>query len=116
MAKAYYCSVCGIELGHSRRAVPGKGLILDLIDPHECEGHSVKSNPDEAPTVTDVIETLEDLHKAEVIDEKTVGHINVPGDRRDEKDKKNLETSSAPENLLKNFKGLPNTEPEGEME
>ncbi len=31
-----YCSNCGIQLKHIRKAVPKFGTILDLIEPHVC--------------------------------------------------------------------------------
>ena len=61
MAKKYYCSSCGIELTYSRKAVKGKGIILDLIAPHECEGFSIASNPDGKPTAEEIINDAKPL-------------------------------------------------------
>ena len=32
----FFCSGCGAQLNHIRKAVPKFGTILDLIEPHEC--------------------------------------------------------------------------------
>jgi hypothetical protein len=34
--RKYYCSECGKELVITRMAIPRKGVILDLVEPHEC--------------------------------------------------------------------------------
>lgn len=36
MSRIFYCSECGSELVNTRMAVPKKGIILDLIESHEC--------------------------------------------------------------------------------
>ena len=63
----FYCSSCGIQLDHKRKAVPGKGMILDLISPHECEGYSIKSNEFGNPTAEDLISQAKPLGKAKVV-------------------------------------------------
>ena len=107
-----YCSICGIELVHSRKAVPGKGHIFDVVEPHECEGYAIKANEDESPTVMDVLENLKDLGKTI----KKVSDVSTgpqePGDRR--ADKSDI-TSSAPGNLLRSLRDLPPSE-EGDLD
>ena len=95
MPKKFYCSRCGIELKHERKVVPGKRIILDLVDPHECEGFSVKSS-DDKPTVEDILNSLPVSVPVNV-------HSKNDEDHRDDliRDKRNdIKTSSAPENLL----------------
>jgi len=36
MARIYHCACCGQQLDFYRKAVPKKGIILNLIAPHEC--------------------------------------------------------------------------------
>lgn len=109
MAKKYYCSVCGKELIHGRRAVPGKGLILDLIDPHECEGYTIKSAPDESPTVKDLLDSIEESRKANKESvERSLRRVSGPGDKR-----KDVRSSTAPATLLDNIHSMSNSEPEG---
>ena len=112
MATKYYCSKCGVQLEHSRKAVPGKGIILDLISPHECEGYSIKSNPDENPTAEDIINSAKPLGAAKLVSKST----NKPdggqssfdlGDRRSEV------RSAAPQGILDQMKNL---EPTGTSE
>uniref|UniRef100_A0A6H1ZBK2 Uncharacterized protein n=1 Tax=viral metagenome TaxID=1070528 RepID=A0A6H1ZBK2_9ZZZZ len=102
MAKHFYCSTCGVELVYSRKAVPGKGVILDLIAPHECEGFAVKSNLDDRPTVLDVLENLKDVStaiKKAASQERHSGFRSDPEDSRE-----GVKTSSAPGSLLKSLR------------
>ena len=113
MPKQFYCSICGVELIYSRKAVPGKGRILDLIAPHECEGYAIKSDGFGKETVLDVLDNLKDLIKVveEVSEERPSGFRLDEGDKRDDKDKR----STAPKSLLDNIKNMPNSTPEGDL-
>ena len=117
MPRKFHCSSCGLELIHSRKAVPGKGLIFDLIAPHECEGYSIKSNIDKKPTVQDILDNLKGVQiTIEKATEKISGKRGFPilddsGDKR--RDKK---TSTAPESLQSNIKNLSNSEPASELD
>lgn len=81
----FYCQKCGIELVHTRKAVPGRGMILDLITPHECEGYSIKSDEFGNPTVEDILNNLKPLGKAKLVSgnekDKSQSTFDV-GDRR----------------------------------
>lgn len=92
----FFCSECGTELVHTRRAVPGKGMILDLIEPHECEGYAVKSDEFGRPTVKDLIEQAKPLGKAKIVSKTKEEQQSFPdgGDKR--KDVK----STAPKSLI----------------
>ena len=116
MPKHFYCLLCGIELTHSRKAIPGKGIILDLITPHECEGYSVKSNIDENPTVEEVIEKARTVHLETV--ETEIGRITGkgPSNLLDGDLRKEVKTSTAPDTLLRNLNTLENSEPSGKIE
>lgn len=37
MSKNYYCAACGKELVVFRKAIPKKAIVLDLVEPHECD-------------------------------------------------------------------------------
>jgi len=106
MPKQFYCSICGAELIHTRKAVPGKRMILDLITPHECEGYAIKGNEDSSPTVLDLIESAATKFRQEQADRRTdrpaPSPINEPGDRR----KEALVTSTAPQSLIRNIHDL----------
>ena len=96
MPKKFYCSKCGIELKHERKAVSGRGIILDLIEPHECEGFSIKSNNDKL-TVEDIINNLQTPTPVPVsgnVSSKSYKNNPISDKRTD------IKTSSAPENLL----------------
>lgn len=105
MAKTFYCSKCGQELGYFRRAVPKKGIILDLIEPHDCEGYAIKANEGEKPTVLDIINSLKDISFS--ISSSTPFEPNIKDshfeDLRDGK-----KTTSAPRGILQQIKtGIP---------
>lgn len=36
VAKKYNCAVCGKELKVIRKAVPLEGIVMNLVEPHEC--------------------------------------------------------------------------------
>jgi hypothetical protein len=101
MAKIYYCSVCGIHLVHSRRAVKDKGIILDLISPHECEGYAINSRPNGELTVKDILDKTSPervvVKESDSLRPSPLGDIE-PGDRRADKDKV---SSTAPSSLIK---------------
>lgn len=105
MPQKFYCSACGVELTHSRRAVPGKGHIFDLIDPHECEGYAIKTPEDGSGTVVQILDSLQKIEPITSISDgkNEEGRYTGPGDRRDDKSKI---TSTAPSNLLENIRGL----------
>lgn len=96
MSKKFYCSICGIELTHSRKAIPGKGTILDIIDPHDCEGHAIKSNEFEAPTVKDILNNLKPLGKTV----KVSGDRESTGSTLSHQDRRDGVRSTAPQSLL----------------
>jgi hypothetical protein len=102
----FHCSVCGCELVHVRKAIPGKGKIVDLIEPHECCGHAYKAGEDERPTVLDIINSLKPIGPVVSVGNEgdEDGRYNEPGDlREDGKGSK----SSAPRSLLKSMENLP---------
>ena len=82
MPRAFYCSKCGVELEHTRKAVPGKGTILDLISPHNCEGYAIKDSDTGKPTVLELLDKLKDIdHLEPKTDNKP--YIPEPGDKRE---------------------------------
>lgn len=107
----FYCSHCGCELVRTRQAIPGKGKIIDLIEPHECCGHAYRAKDDERPTVLDIIESLKPIGPVKVVSDgkNEEGRHNEPGDLRDSKHESK---SSAPKNLLRSMENLPSVDNE----
>ena len=99
-----YCSQCGIELTHRRSAVPGKGHIFDVVDPHNCEGFAIKANEEEKPTVLDVLENLKSLGKTIEDSAKRAEDANLVHGLKDERSDVK---SSAPQGLLRSMRDLP---------
>jgi hypothetical protein len=110
MANKFYCSKCGIELNHIRKAVKGRGYILDLIDPHECEGYAIIEADDGSKTVLEILNELKPLGRASLAstdkEDRTRKTIE-PGDRRNDK---SIRTSIAPPNILDSIKSMNVTE------
>ena len=109
MAKHYYCSKCGVELVYTRRAVPGKGTILDLIEPHECDGYAINEAPDGKETVKEILDKLKPI-KFIPDDgkprEANSSQINLwPSVSGDKRSKEHQLTSSAPASLQNLAKG-----------
>ena len=109
-----YCSVCGIELTYHRQAVPGKGYILDVVDPHVCEGYAIGNNEDGKPTVMEILESLKPVGSVKVVSDgkNEEGRYAEPGDRRGEDSKV---TSTAPGGLLRSMRDIPPSD-DGDME
>ena len=99
-----YCSKCGIELTHRRSAVPGKGHIFDVVDPHNCEGFAIKANEEEKPTALDVLENLKSLGKTIEDSAKRAEDANLVHGLKDERSDVK---SSAPQGLLRSMRDLP---------
>ena len=95
-----YCSKCGIELTHSRKAIPGKAHILDLVDPHNCKGYAVEEVEDEKETILQVLQNLKDVETTIERVSEIQRRFPEPGDRRDNA------TSTAPVGLLKSLDKL----------
>lgn len=110
MPRQFYCSACGAELNHQRKAVPGKGIILDTIEPHECEGYVAKEAPEGEQTLIQYLESLPKIKPTDAPVDKSNPDNQTPGtfptindgDRRDSSDKK----TTAPEGVLQNFNNL----------
>jgi len=103
--RKFYCSSCGIELTYIRKAIPGKGYITNMINPHECEGFAIKETTDGKETLLQIIENLKPIGRAIVAKEdkdKPINQFN-PGDHRDDKSKI---TSSAPASILSSVKSM----------
>ncbi len=96
-----YCSKCGIELTHSRKAITGKAHILDLVDPHNCKGYAVEEAEDEKETILQVLQNLKDVETTIEKVAETQRRFPEPGDRRF-----NV-TSTAPANLINSIHNLP---------
>jgi len=108
--RKFYCSSCGIELTYIRKAIPGKGYIANMIEPHECEGFAIKETIDDKETLLQIIENLKPIGRAIVAKDKgkPINQFN-PGDHRDDKSKI---TSSAPASILSSVKSMSTSDKE----
>lgn len=98
MAKTYLCSYCGMELKWTRKSLPNRAIIVDLIDPHECDERHVENITDaEVPTPGQPSVASDEESES---DERTPGLLDPIKDRRSEKHVK----STAPHGVLDHVK------------
>ena len=103
----FFCSKCGLELVHIRKAIPDKGYIADLIDPHKCKGFGIKSNEEGKPTLLDIIDNLKPLGKTVADSTKRNEDANLVHNLKD--DRSDIK-STAPDGLLRSMRDLATTE------
>lgn len=122
MPRQYFCSKCGEELVLKRKSLKNKQVIIDLLDPHTCaEGDKYIDN------ITDLEKPLSPYQKELRNESLRHSAIRNEDDKvfSDQRSKSNLRetltnVSSAPLNLLMNFKpsipSLPERPMEGESD
>ena len=103
----FFCSKCGLELVHIRKAIPGKGYIADLISPHECEGFGIRANEEGKPTLLDIINNLKPLGKTVADSSQRNEDANLVHNLKDERSEIK---STAPDSLLRSMRDLATTE------
>lgn len=110
MAKFVYCSQCGLKSNVGRKAIPGYGRIIDLVDPHVCleVPADLDLTPTEIPHETGDREFVSKLNKLE----KPGGVSTL--DLRDRRLGTDVKTT-APISVLDNLKSLGNSIPEGDI-
>ena len=126
MSKQLFCAQCGARLETRRKAVPQKGIIVDLVEPHECGDSDNVFNLEEVeserPTNSGEVTNLtpqKEMEKKLKIDKMFEGfdfvqklnkateieHPSEPGDLRpNSMQREELQTSSAPLNVLASAK------------
>lgn len=105
----FFCSKCGLELVHIRKAIPGKGYIANLINPHKCEGFGIKDNKKGKPTLLDIIESLKPLGKTVTDSSRRSEDANLVHNFRDNRSDVK---STAPDGILRSMRDLATTEKE----
>jgi hypothetical protein len=125
-----YCENCGKQLQHIRKALPGRGIIIDLIRYHECSAEPVTFDVDlssiiEAPSVDGkdkFVKLLNDLKAPDKKSEETTANgksrslrpssmtgTNDLRDRRFESVEK--PKSTAPSTIKDQIQNMLNSEP-----
>ena len=98
MANTYLCSYFGMGLKWTRKSLPNKAIIVDLIAPHECDERHVENITDaETPTPGQPLDTSDEEPEP---DERAPGLLDPMKDRRSEKDIK----STAPRGAIDHVK------------
>lgn len=119
MAKTYHCAACGVQLQMFRKAIPSRSIIMNLIEPHECDPEAIPEDLvsaiedgglviEETPTTPQTEDKLQKAFDAfpfvgKINKEVTAMEIDpLPtGDRRPKEHKRQeIVTSTAPKSLL----------------
>ena len=113
MSKLTYCANCGLRLEIYKKALPKYGRIIDLITPHECTKEPVEF--DITPLDVPAFQSDEKDNKfVKKLNELTPFPSDDKLDLRDRRPSDQVK-STAPESLLSNLKGMPNTSPENDI-
>lgn len=109
MAKRYFCSYCGTPVIVTRRALPNKNVIVELVEPHDCDERNLENITDSSKPVPHIRELNQPPQ-----DKEDQRGFPVPdyGDKRDKKDIK----STAPIGVLSHVKNGINSNPEHDLE
>ena len=126
MSKKFYCAKCGLKLEVFQKAIPHKGIVMNLVKPHECLVSIDEEEDEKDPFAGKGAFEILDESKEKKLDKKvdklfdefpfvkklnkaTTEHevvIQETGDKRDKEHlRKELVTSTAPLNVLDNVKG-----------
>jgi hypothetical protein len=113
MPKTYFCSNCGTPLRWSRKALRNRQVIVDLIDPHECDAENIVNIQDsETPTKNAI--TFDTKEMEDRITRSLTPEDDEP-DRRPPEQKRKVK-STAPINVLSAVKNQVPTKPTSEFE
>jgi hypothetical protein len=110
MARNFYCSYCGTELRLKRKALKNKAIIIDLIDPHECDEANVKNITDLDKPTSPIIKQFHEAERRSAMpifneDDKVFTDARPTQFKKDQ-------VSSAPPNLLNSLGRLHTSGPE----
>ena len=121
-----YCANCGKPLHLIRKAIPSKGVIVNLVEYHECSEIPVPfdlSNlPDAQPFIPvagkdKFVKLLNDLKPSPPADLRDVRKPSMTGtdDLRDRRFDQDIKTT-APLSVLDQIKAMQNTSPAHELQ
>ena len=118
MARPLYCAGCGKQLLITKKALPSKHEVINLVNPHECVIDAVgteevvfkEATSEEKKSVEELFESfnfVKKLNKDEEMDKEKYGpEVAGPGDRRPKEHlREEVQTSTAPEGIRANTPG-----------
>lgn len=126
MGKKFYCAKCGLKLEIFQKAIPHKGIVMNLVKPHECpisiDDEKNKKDPFAGKGAFEMLDETKEKKLDKKVDKlfdsfpfvkslnkATAEHevvIQETGDKRDKEHlRKELVTSTAPLNVLDKVKG-----------
>jgi len=121
-----HCANCGKPLHLIRKAIPSKGVIVDLVEYHECSEIPIPFDlsklPDVQPFVPvagkdKFVKLLNDLKPSPPADLRDVRKPSMTGtdDLRDRRFDQDIKTT-APLSVLDQIKAMQNTSPAHELQ
>ena len=120
MSRKYYCAKCGLKLEVIQKANPKEGIVMNLVEPHECKEISSLDAIEEDRLIEEIETSGENKNINDLFD-KSSGAFKIldkenekkldktehevvtqeSGDKREKEHlRKELVTSSAPLNVL----------------
>jgi len=108
MPKKVYCAQCGEELLFILKAIPTKGLIITMVEPHTCKeeteefpykdekGAIIPKDKEEKSDVATLFDSFEFVQKSNKLNKR----LTIPQETGDKRSDQVDLNSSAPSNIL----------------
>jgi len=109
MAREYYCSYCGTALVLRRKALKNRAIIVDLVDPHDCDERNLTNITDSEKPISPIIKEFQAAERRAAMpvvneDDRVFFDQRPLKDRRELTKKESL--TSAPLGLMDAMKSL----------
>ncbi len=117
MAKSFFCAKCGKELKVVLKALPSKAIVVNLVEPHECNPENITEpvtialpkvgeTTEEKKSLNEIFDSFPYVEKLNKEEEKSKVILTKPKDQRDKEHlRKEIQTSTAPEGILRRVPG-----------
>lgn|SRR4030067_1324854 len=115
MPRLYYCSRCGLEVVNRRKSLKNKMIIIDLIEPHNCEDSSSENMTNITDSATPNKNYSKGVLKVERQPEVFPDHETLFQDHRPKDSVRKEATSTAPLGILRQIKDGMHTKPDKPM-
>lgn len=108
--KEVYCAACGKKLSVVRKAIPGYGRIISVVESHECSDEPIELDltPIDIPVVNEENGKNKFIKKLNNLRPSTINKTEPDGDRRPAEAVKSI----APTSILDQLKTMQNSLPE----
>lgn len=112
--KEVYCAKCGMKLSVIRKAIPGYGRIISIVESHDCADEPIEIDltPIDIPTVDESSGKNKFIQGLNKLKPSTVNHIEPLCDRRSP----DMVKSIAPTSIIDQLKTMQNSTPEHNLD